>query len=133
MTDGANTAGQVSPLKAAELAAEMGLKIYTIGIGADEMMVSTFFFDRKVNPSADLDEGVLRAIAEQTGGRYFRARDTAELDNIYRLLDQLEPAEKDQDVFRPVTALFYWPLAIALLGAMLLAAAWHSRQLWGRR
>lgn len=133
LTDGANTAGQVSPLKAAQLAAEQGLKIYTIGIGADEMVVRSFFFDRKVNPSADLDEESLRAIAEQTGGRYFRARDTAELEQIYSMLDRLEPVEKEQEVFRPVTTLFHWPLAIALLGALLLAAVDQSRQRWGWR
>ncbi len=120
MTDGANTAGQLSPLKAAELAAEQGLKIYTIGIGADEMEVKRFFFSQTVNPSADLDEKTLTAIAEQTGGRYFRAHNTKELEDIYQLLDQLEPAEREQDVYRPVSDLFYWPLGMALAGAVIL-------------
>jgi Ca-activated chloride channel family protein len=111
MTDGANTAGEVDPLQAAELAAGEGLTVYTIGIGADEMLVRGFFGSRRVNPSADLDEKMLRAIAEQTGGQYFRARDTAELENIYALLDELEPVERDPVLFRPVTALFHWPLA----------------------
>ncbi len=133
LTDGANTAGQVSPIKAAELAAEQGLKIYTIGIGADELVVRSFFFDRKVNPSADLDEKSLRAIAEQTGGRYFRARDTAELEQIYTLLDELEPVEKDQEVFRPISALYPWPLGIALCGSLLLGLIDQGRQRWGLR
>ena len=133
LTDGANTAGQVKPLKAAELAAEKGLKIYTIGIGADEMVVRSFLFDRKVNPSADLDEKSLRAIAEQTGGRYFRARDTDELEQIYAILDKLEPVEKGQEVFRPVTTLYYWPLGIALFGALLLSLVEQARQRWGWR
>ncbi|WP_432822644.1 vWA domain-containing protein [Trichloromonas sp.] len=120
LTDGANTAGALPPLKAAELAARKGLKIYTIGIGADEMEVPGFFFSRTVNPSSDLDEKSLKAIAETTGGRYFRARDRAELKKIYGLLDQLEPVERQQDVYRPVTALFFWPLGAALLGAVLL-------------
>lgn len=120
MTDGANTAGEVSPLKAAELAAENKLKIYTIGIGADEMLVRSFFGTRKVNPSADLDEKTMKAIAEKTGGRYFRARNTEELNQIYQLLDQLEPVEKDKQYFRPRTELYYWPLAIALLLAALI-------------
>ncbi len=115
LTDGANTAGAVQPLAAADLAAREGLKIYTIGIGADEMIVRSFFGSRKVNPSAELDEKTLRAIADKTGGRYFRARDTAELEKIYALLDQLEPIEKDVQRFRPQTALFYWPLAAALV------------------
>lgn len=115
MTDGANTAGEVEPLQAAELAAREGLTIYTIGIGADEMIVRGLLGTRRVNPSAELDEDTLRAIAAQTGGRYFRARDTAELDNIYRLLDELEPVESDPETFRPVSALFHWPLTGALV------------------
>lgn len=115
LTDGANTAGMVSPLKAAELAAKEGLKIYTVGIGADEMVIRSFFGSRRVNPSADLDEETLTRIAEQTGGRYFRARDTQELENIYGLLDQLEPVEKDQKYYRPRKALFFWPLGAALV------------------
>ena len=115
LTDGANTAGEVSPLKAAELAADKGLKIYTIGIGADEMIVRSFFGNRRVNPSRDLDETTLQAIADKTGGQYFRARDTEQLQQIYQLLDQLEPVEKDQQYFRPRSELFYWPLSFALL------------------
>jgi Ca-activated chloride channel homolog len=115
LTDGANTAGEVSPLKAAELAAANKLKIYTIGVGADEMIVRSFFGSRKVNPSTDLDENTLVKIAESTGGRYFRARSADELNNIYMLLDQLEPIEKDKQFFRPRSDLFYWPLALALL------------------
>jgi Ca-activated chloride channel homolog len=80
LTDGANTAGEVSPLKAAELAAANKLKIYTIGVGADEMIVRSFFGSRKVNPSTDLDENTLVKIAESTGGRYFRARNADELN-----------------------------------------------------
>jgi Ca-activated chloride channel homolog len=121
LTDGANTAGEVSPIKAAELAAEQQLKIYTIGIGADEMMVRGFFGTQRVNPSRDLDEKTLTAIAEKTGGRYFRARDIDELEQIYQLLDQLEPVEKDKQYFRPKTELYYWPLAVALLLASFIA------------
>ncbi|MFK5913331.1 MAG: VWA domain-containing protein [Woeseiaceae bacterium] len=114
LTDGANTAGEITPIKAAELAAINNLKIYTIGIGADEMIRHTFFGSQRVNPSADLDEKTLTAIAEKTGGRYFRARDTEELKNIYSLLNELEPTEKDSQSFRPITALFHWPLTAAL-------------------
>ncbi|MFA5019417.1 MAG: VWA domain-containing protein [Methylobacter sp.] len=114
MTDGANTAGEVSPLKAAELAAVNHLKIYTIGIGADEMIVRSFFGNRKVNPSVDLDEKTLIKIAESTGGQYYRARNTDELNNIYMRLDELEPVEKDKQYFRPRSELYYWPLSLAL-------------------
>ncbi len=115
LTDGANTSGEVDPLAAANLAAREGLKIYTIGIGADAMIVRSFFGARRINPSADLDEKTLQAIADKTGGRYFRARDTEQLEKIYELLDELEPIEKDVHRFRPQTALFYWPLALALI------------------
>jgi Ca-activated chloride channel family protein len=118
LTDGANTAGEVDPLKAAELAADAGLKIYTIGIGADEMVVRSLFGTRRVNPSQDLDEKTLRTIAESSGGRYFRARDTQELEQIYRLLDELEPVDEESRYFRPVHALYPWPLAVALLLAL---------------
>lgn len=114
MTDGANTAGEISPLKAAELAAAKQLKIYTIGIGADEMIIRSFFGKRKVNPSADLDEKTLIKIAESTGGRYYRARNAEELENIYMRLDELEPVAKDRQYFRPHNELFYWPLSAAL-------------------
>ena len=121
LTDGANTAGEVTPIKAAQLAAQRGLKIYTIGIGAEEMVVRTLLGSRKTNPSAQLDEKALATIAELTGGRYFRARDTEELAEIYALLDELEPLDKEAQVFRPITALFYWPLAFALLIAAALS------------
>jgi Ca-activated chloride channel family protein len=120
MTDGANTAGEVDPLQAAELAARESLTVYTIGIGADEMIVRGLLGSRRVNPSADLDEKMLRAIADQTGGQYFRARDTAELEKIYLLLDELEPVERDAEIFRPVAALFHWPLATAIFLVTLL-------------
>jgi Ca-activated chloride channel homolog len=115
LTDGANTAGEVAPLKAAELAANYGLKIYTIGIGADEMIRESFFGRQRVNPSLDLDEKTLTAIAQKTGGQYFRARNTEALSEIYKKLDELEPVEVDSQTFRPVKALFMWPLAMALL------------------
>jgi len=120
LTDGANTAGEVEPLKAAELAAKQGLKIYTIGIGADEMIRYSIFGAQRINPSADLDEKTLKAIAKTTGGRYFRARNTQELNKIYGLLDKLEPVEQDTQSFRPVSALFYWPLSLGLLIAALI-------------
>src|SRR5690606_24620840 len=124
LTDGANTAGAVDPMKAAELAAQRDVVIYTVGIGADALMVRSLFGLRQINPSADLDEKTLTTIAEMTGGRYFRARDTAEFAEIYRILDELEPAESEAEGYRPVTELFYWPLgaAAALAFAALLAA-----------
>lgn len=121
LTDGANTAGVVDPIQAAQLAAREGLKIYTIGVGADEELVKDFLFGlRKVNPSSDLDEKTLKTIAKETGGRYFRAKDTRALEQIYRELDKLEPVKSNSRQFRPRRALYYWPLGGALLIAGLL-------------
>lgn len=121
LSDGANTAGAVSPMQAAELAAREKLKIYTIGVGADQMVVSDIFGTRRVNPSKDLDEETMNSIAEKTGGRYFRARDTNELEQIYALLDELEPVERAKRFYRPRTELYPWPLAASLLLAGVLA------------
>ncbi len=124
LTDGANTAGEVSPDQAADLAAAEGLTIYTIGIGATEAYLPTLFGMQKVNPSRDLDEAMLQNIADKTGGRFFRARDREELEQIYQTLDRLEPQLKDNIRFRPITALYFWPLGFAfLLSLMLLGLA----------
>ena len=121
LTDGANTAGEIAPLKAAELAAQIGLRIYTVGIGADQMVLPSITgLMRSINPSADLDEATLKRIAKTTGGHYFRARDTAGFQEIYRLLDELEPVAEPEAGFRPVQALFYWPLGGAFALASLL-------------
>jgi Ca-activated chloride channel family protein len=122
LTDGANTAGEIDPLKAAELAQQIGLRIYTIGIGAEQMVVSSITGGmRRVNPSADLDEETLTQIAALTGGRYFRAKDTAGLQEIYRLLDEMEPVAEPEAGFRPVKSLYYWPLSGAFVLALFLA------------
>ena len=121
LTDGANTSGEVQPLQASEFAARDGLTVYTVGVGADEMMVQDFFGSRVVNPSADLDEDTLRTIAEQTGGRYFRARDAEGLEKIYEILDELEPVESDVEIIRPVNELFFWPMSAAYILTLLAA------------
>lgn len=113
LTDGSNNTG-IDPLTAAKLAQQIGVKIYTIGFGADEMIVRSFLGRQRVNPSRDLDEKTLTQIAKITGGQYFRARDTKELAKIYQTLDQLEPVESDNLTYRPSKSLFYWPLSIAL-------------------
>jgi len=116
LTDGANTTGELQPLKAAELAAQAHVKIYTIGFGADEMIVDDGFFGaRKVNPSQDLDEPTMRGIADKTGGQYFRARNLEQLSEIHQELNRLEPIDSEQEMYRPVKNLFYWPLCFAFL------------------
>ena len=134
LTDGANTAGEVQPLKAAELASQVGLRIYTIGIGAEQLEVNSLVGGRRrINPSADLDEATLTQIAELTGGRYFRAVDTAGLQDIYRLVDELEPVEEPESGFRPIKSLFHVPLAGALALVALLCGVSLLRNLMARR
>lgn len=132
LTDGANTAGEVDPVKAAQLAAKYKLKIYTIGIGSDAMAVQSLFGTRMVNPSTDLDVGTLTAIATATGGRFFRAKSTGSLEDIYHILDRLEPVDSRAHVFRPRHALFYWPLGAALLiaGAIAVGEYAPARRRW---
>ncbi|MFK7885835.1 MAG: VWA domain-containing protein [Gammaproteobacteria bacterium] len=130
LTDGANTAGAIDPLRAAALAAREEVKVYTIGIGADRDEGRSLFTLGRRSASSSLDEESLREIAEQTGGRYFRARDTRELNEIYRTLDKLEPADVDTEGFRPVKALFYWPLGAALALSFVLFSA---SLLWSRQ
>ena len=126
LTDGANTAGQVQPMEAASLAAEEGIRIHTIGVGADELVVAGpfggNFGSRRLNPSIDLDEGMLQEIAELTGGQYFRARNPEELEQIYAILDQLEPIEQESETLRPLRSLAHLPLAVAMCLSTLLAA-----------
>ena len=117
LTDGANNVGEIPPIKAAELASVDGIKIYTIGVGAEEMRVPSLFGSlagRTTNPSADLDEETLSKIAAATQGRYFRAKDTNTLAQIYELIDKLEPIEQEPETYRPFQVLYYWPLGISL-------------------
>lgn len=123
LTDGADTASNIEPRKAAELAAAEAVKIYTIGVGASEMEVPGLFGSRfgarTVNPSADLDEASLIAIAQTTGGRYFRAHNPAELQQAYQAIGELEPIAQDGEVLRPQKSLLQWPLlAAAILMAL---------------
>ncbi|TDJ23243.1 MAG: VWA domain-containing protein [Gammaproteobacteria bacterium] len=118
LTDGANNIGEVEPLKAAELAAVNNIRIYSIGVGAESLRLPGLIGilgSRLVNPSAGLDEATLRQIASTTGGRYFRARHTTELEDIYELLDRLEPVEQEAATYRPVRSLFHVPLAASWL------------------
>lgn len=122
LTDGANSAGVVDPIKAAALAAQRGLRIHTIGIGGRPQAVRGLLGIQLVNPAAALDEPTLKAIAEQTGGHYFRAEDRAALEEIYREIDQLEPVEEGEQLIRPSEELYPWPLGAVVLLTLLFAA-----------
>lgn len=125
LTDGVSNAGELDPQKAIELAVANKVRIYTVGIGAESVSVNSLFGSRTVNPSADLDVAMLTAMAEKTGGKFFRARDTAELAGIYREIDELEPIADNAETLRPVDEIYYQPLAAAmLLAALALALPW---------
>ena len=127
LTDGANTAGNVLPHKAAELAAQQGLRIHTIGVGGKPRAVRGLFGAQLVNPAADLDEATLQKIAAATGGRYFRATDRQTLEEIYLQLDALEPVTQGQRTVRPVADLYPWPLGAGLVLSLGLAwGAWRT-------
>ena len=128
LTDGENTAGAMPPQKAAELAAQLGLKIYTIGIGPDQRAGNNFFGMVRGRRSG-FDEQTLELIARQTGGQYFHASNTRQLAEVYKQIDALEPVESDVRVYRPRQSLFYWPLGIALV---LFCIALASRSLSGK-
>jgi Ca-activated chloride channel family protein len=102
-------------------------------MGADSMVVPGIFGSsfgaRTVNPSRDLDEPTLQSIAQQTGGRYFRARDVDELQRIYAEVDALEPTPDDGVTYRPQQAYFFWPLGLAWGLSLLLAVT----MMWGKR
>lgn len=132
LTDGQNTAGNITPQQAKELAVSKGITIYTIGVGADKMLINSFFGSRQINPSQELDEGMLTDLAKSTGGQYFRARDAQELEAIYKTLDKLEPIQGESRKMRPLTALFYYPLALALLLSVLPALGFVLRVLWNK-
>jgi Ca-activated chloride channel family protein len=132
LTDGANTAGELTPVQGADLAKRFGVRTYTIGVGADVLDIgaaigssslSSILRPRRINPSVDLDEKLLEYIAQTTGGRYFRARDRDGLRDIYRELDELEPHAREDEVVRPVAELYYWPLGLAFVTALLLGIA----------
>jgi Ca-activated chloride channel family protein len=129
LTDGVNTSGELDPGQAIALAEANQVRIYTIGIGADALRINSLFGSRVVNPSADLDEAMLTRMAEATGGRYFRARNSEELADIYRSIDRLEPAADASQSLRPVDELYWLPLAAALavaaLAVLLPGLAWR--------
>ncbi|NRA71054.1 MAG: VWA domain-containing protein [Gammaproteobacteria bacterium] len=109
LTDGENTAGNLTPEQALELAVARKVTIYTIGVGSNRNQRGLF------NRGSGIDEQSLSAIATATNGKYFRATDTAELEKIYQQLDQLEKIDAEQQTLRPQMALFYWPLGLSLL------------------
>jgi len=125
LTDGVNTAGAVAPLQAAQLAKAAGVRIYTIGIGSAGGETLSVFGMQIPAPDQDLDVSTLNSIAQQTGGKFFRASDADQLADAYRAIDALEPLARGDALLRPREERYPYPLAAALLlGCALLP--WRS-------
>lgn len=120
ISDGRNSQGTLDPMEAVKLAKHAGVTIYTIGIGADSIEHKTLFGTFNMPTHLDLDEVTLSKISTETGGQYFRARSTEDLQAIYANIDQLEPISRETKTYRPITELFYWPLACAFLLSLLM-------------
>ena len=118
ITDGASNAGSLDPLVAARLAAAEQVRIYTLGIGAQAPANGPGLLAGA--GALELDEPTLRDIAELTGGEYFRARDSKDLERIGEQLNRLEPVAQQASLTRLNQPLYPWPLALALLGSVLL-------------
>lgn len=118
LTDGNDTGSLVPPDRAAEIARDNGVVVYTIAIG-----------DPTAVGEQQLDEKTLRNIAATTSGAYFHANDREELEAIYAHLDEINPRQVETQQYRPVTDLFTWPLSIAILLTMFFLAYLeiHSR------
>lgn len=121
LTDGANTAGHLSPAQAGWIARREGLRIHVAGIGAEPAQAE----GGGGSTSAALDEETLRELADRTGGTYRRATDGQALADFYRLIDRLEPVALGRVAMRPARELYPWPLAAALLLATILG--WRNR------
>lgn len=134
MTDGQNNAGKVPPLTAADAAQSLGVKTYTIGVGTrgTAPMPRTDVFGRKVYVSTpvDIDEDTLKAIAQKTGGKYYRADSSETLREIYAEIDQLEKTEIQVKKHQRYQELFPWVvlagLTVLLLEIILSNTVWRK-------
>jgi Ca-activated chloride channel family protein len=131
LTDGMNNAGQVSPLEAAEIAADFGVKVYTVGVGRRGMasfpVLDAWGRTQYVQRRVEIDEESLMAIAERTGGEYFRATDKDALYAIYEKINQLEKSKVETDNYVKYNEHFAEYLLWALL---LMVVEFAVRRLW---
>jgi Ca-activated chloride channel family protein len=119
LTDGINNSGELTPMQAAQLARTEGIRMHVVGIASDQFARRSAFAPGGLE--SEIDDAAMTQIAAMTGGSYFRARTLDDMVEVYDLLDQMEPIEQDDQTFRPIRLLFYWPLGAALLLSFLLA------------
>jgi Ca-activated chloride channel family protein len=119
LTDGVNNRGQISPLMAAEIAHDLGIKVYTIGVGsmdkAQMPAVDMFGNQTYVWADVEIDEELLRNIARKTDGEYFRATNNEALKAIYAQIDQMEKSEVQVTSYTHYEELYIWWLMLGLL------------------
>lgn len=126
LTDGENNDGSLSMPQAIELAQQEDVKIYTIGVGSDE--VSMFGGLLTMSRDAGIDEESLKKLASATEGTYFRAKDTDSLQKVYEQINQLEPQKQEGRFVQETKEFFYYPASLALLLFMLLILL--TRKVW---
>jgi len=122
LTDGENNAGEITPETAAEMARTFGIRVYTIGVGTNgsaPFPVQTAFGIRYQQVPVNIDEDLLRKIASDTGGEYFRATNNEALENIYAKIDQLEKTKIEKKEYSKKTE-EYWRFAVLALALLLL-------------
>lgn len=118
LTDGSNNSGSIAPLTAAEIAEALGVRIYTIGVGTQGMApypYQTPFGIQYQNVPVEIDEGTLTAIAQKSGGKYFRATDNNSLEEIYREIDEMEKIKIKVDTFTQKEEMYLPFLTIGLV------------------
>ncbi len=124
LTDGVNNSGEITPQTAADIAKTYGIRVYTIGVGANGTApypVMTPWGVQMQNVEVEIDEDLLKNIAETTGGRYFRATDNTKLSEIYSEINKMEKARTTIDSFPVYMELFMW-FALVALACLLLEA-----------
>jgi len=135
LTDGMNNTGKISPLSAAEAAKALGVKVYTIGVGvrgkAPIPVKDEAGNMHMVMAKVDVDEKTLQAVADQTGGKFYRATDTNSLQRIYEQINSLERTPQTVQKFERYEELYPWALipSLALLGLGLLLHQTRFRRL----
>ena len=115
ISDGSNNSGNIEPLEAAQMAAKQNIRIYTIGVGSEDNPLLNLFRSQQGSQPDELDVKTLQAIAKLTGGLFFRANDSANLQRAYQQLDKIEPVKSGQIIYATNIMLYPWFLSAALL------------------
>ena len=140
LTDGKDNASVISPVRAADVAQSLGVKVYTVGVGKRKGKILSFqqnpwtgeisWGERDITPEEGIDENTLKAVAQKTGGKFYRAENKEQLEDIYSEIDQLEKSEIETVAYARYAEKFYpWLLigAVLILLELILAKPLGSR------